>query len=323
MMEHHDAIVIGAGPAGLTAGANLARYGLDTIILDEKMAGGYAAEIPLLENYPGCIVRMSGKELVDQMVRQCQEAGTEIRPLEKVVKLDFESHTYHVTSEKSQYSAEAVIIASGGTPRTSGTPGESQFYGRGVSHCAVCDGIFFKGKKVLVVGGDSRAAEIALFLSRTASLVKLVCQKEKLCAEKILVDSCEDRKIEILANMELQEIKGDRQVRSVVLANRETRAVTEIDADGVFFQLEGIPNSELARASGVHVDEAGYILIDHKGRTNIDRVYAAGDVAVSPAKLVITAVAQAVGAAVAVFERLNRCHETNPPPIFSDGSKRS
>ena len=307
MMEHRYAVVIGAGPAGLTAGVNLARYGLDTVILDEKMAGGYAAEIPLLENYPGCFGRMSGKDLVDRMVQQCQEAGTEIRPLEKVVKLDFEGQTRTVTSEKSQYSADAVIIASGRHPRTSGASGESQFYGRGVSHCAVCDGGFFKGKKVLVVGEDSRAAEVALFLSRTGSLVKLVCQKEKLCAEKILVKSCEEQKIEILANMELKEIKGDMKVRSVVLANRETRAAKEIDTDGVFFQLEGIPNSEMARASGIKVDQAGYILVDHKGRTNIDRVYAVGDVAVSPAKLVITAVAQAVGAARDVVERWDRC----------------
>lgn len=305
-MEQRDAIVIGAGPAGLTAGANLARFGLTATVLDEKTAGGYAAEIPLLENYPGCVGGMKGKDLVDRMVQQCREAGAELRPLEKAVGLDFTGRTPTVTSEKSRYSAGAVLIASGRHERALGVPGESQFYGRGVSHCAVCDAFFFRGKRVLVVGDDSRAAEVALFLARTASLVKLICRKEHLCAEKILVDGCREKNIEILENMDLREIKGDAAVRSVVLADRRTQAVKEVETDGVFFQLEGVPNSELARASGIEVDPAGYILVDPKGRTNIDRVYAIGDVAVSPAKLIVTAVAQAVGAALDVVERYLR-----------------
>jgi thioredoxin reductase (NADPH) len=305
-MELRDAIVIGAGPAGLTAGANLARFGLKTTILEEKMAGGCAAQVPLLENYPGCISGMTGKDLVDKMVQQCGEAGAEIRQLEKVVGLTFEAQAHTVTSEKTGYSAAALLIASGRHERLLGVPGERQFYGKGVSYCAVCDAFFFRGKKVLVVGDDSRAAEVALFLARSASHMKLICQKEQLCAEKVLVDSCEKQNVEILANTELLEIKGDGQVLAVVLADKETRAAREIDTDGVFFQLEGVPNSDLARASGIEVDGAGYIVVDPKGRTNVDRVYAIGDVAVSPAKLIVTAVAQAVGAALDVVERFHR-----------------
>ncbi|HDT14073.1 MAG TPA: FAD-binding protein [Candidatus Aminicenantes bacterium] len=305
-MELRDAIVIGAGPAGLTAGANLARFGLKTTILEEKVAGGYAAEIPLLENYPGCVGGRTGKDIVDKMVQQCADAGTEIRQLEKVVGLIFGTQAHTVTSEKAVYAAPAILLASGRHIRTLGVPGEREFHGKGVSYCAVCDGFFFRDKDVFVVGNDSRAAEVALFLARSASRVKLVCQKERLCAEKILIDGCENQNIEILANMELVEIKGDAKVRSVVLADMVTRASREIDADGVFVQLEGVPNSDLARASGVKVDGDGYIIIDSKARTNIARVYAAGDVTVSPAKLIVSAVAQAIGAALDIVEHVHR-----------------
>jgi len=305
-MQHRGIIVLGAGPAGLTAGIYLARYGLDALIFEEKIAGGYAAEIPLLENYPGCFERTSGKDVVDRLVQQCQEAGAEIRQLERVIGLGFESKKHTVKTGKSDYSAETVIIASGRYPRMLGVPGENQFHGKGVSYCAVCDGVFFKEKKVIVVGDDRRAAEVAIFLSGLASHVKLVCQKEKLCAEKILLEKLEKLNVEILGHMELKEIKGDTNVKSAVFADKTTKDAKEIDTDGIFFQLEGIPDSQIARESGIKIDEDGYIRVDNRGRTNIDRVYAIGDVTASPAKLVITAVAQAAGAALDILTRVNR-----------------
>lgn len=305
-MQHRDAIAIGAGPAGLTAGFYLAHYGFDTLIFEEKIAGGYAAEIPLLENYPGCLEGISGKDLVDKMAQQCQKNGAEIHQFERVCGLNFKGKMYIVTTEKSDYSAEAVVIASGRSPRELEVPGKSQFHGKGVSHCAVCDGFFFKERKVIVVGDDSRAAEVAIFLSGLASHVKLVCQKEKLCAEKILIENLEKQKIEILGNMELKEIKGDNKVKSVVLVDKATEHTKEIDTDGIFFQLEGIPNSQIARESGIKVDKDGYILVDDKARTNIDLVYAVGDITASPTKMVITAVAQAAGAALDVLMRIKK-----------------
>jgi thioredoxin reductase (NADPH) len=305
-MQHQDMIVIGAGPAGLSAGFYLAHYGFNTIILEEKIAGGYAVEIPSLENYPGCIEGTSGKDLVDRMVRQCKKTGAEIHQFEKVIGLNAEGEKPIVKTDKSDYSADTVIIASGRRPQELGIPGESQFRGKGVSHCAVCDGAFFKEKKVIVVGDDMRAAEVAIFLSGLSSHVKLVCGKEKLCAEKILLEDLEKQKIEILSDTELKEIKGDIKVKSIVLANKTTGNTKEMDMDGIFIQLEGIPNSQVARDSGIKVDRDGYVFVDEKGRTNIDCIYAVGDIIVSPTKLVVMAMAQAATAALEILKNVNR-----------------
>jgi thioredoxin reductase (NADPH) len=305
-MQHRDIIVIGAGPAGLAAGFYLAHYGIDTIIFDESIAGGYAAEIPVIENYPGCVGGMSGKDLVDRMVAQCKKAGAEIRQFEKVIELNFGEKKPVVKTEKSNFSTEAIIIASGRYPKMLGVPGEDHFKGKGVSHCAVCDGQFFRDKNVVVVGEDRRAAEVAIFLSKIASQVKLVCRKEELCAERVLLEDLEEQKVEILGEMDLKEIKGDMKVNSVVLLDKATGNAKEIDVDGVFVQLEGVPNSKTAKESGIKVDKDGYILVDDKGKTNIDNIYAIGDVIASPTKLVVTATAQAATAALDVLKRINR-----------------
>lgn len=308
-MQHRDAIVIGAGPAGLTAGFYLAYYGFDALLLEGKVPGGYAAEIPLLENYPGCVDRITGKDLVDKMVLQSKKAGAEIHQLERVTGLSFKNKKPFVKTEKSNYSAEVVIIASGTSPQRLGVPGEDQFLGRGISHCAVCDGFFFKGKEVLVVGENRRAAEEAIFLAGLASHVRLVCHGAKLCAEKILLEDLEKQKVDVLRDMEIKEIKGDTKVKSVVLINRTTGDTKEINTDGIFLQLEGIPNSEIVRESGVKVDKQGYIVVDDKGRTNIDRIYAIGDITASPTKLVVTAAAQAAIAALDIFEYIKKASQ--------------
>jgi len=295
---------MGAGPAGLTAGIYLSYYGFDTLIFEEKIPGGDAAEIPFIENFPGYSEKITGKDLVDKMVQQCKKSGAEIHQLEKVTELNLKDKKNIVNTEKSVYTATSVIIASGRYTKVIGVPGESQFRGKGVSYCAVCDGFFFKEKKVIIVGEDSRAAEVAIYLSGLASDAKLVCDKEKLCAERILIEHLENQKVEILRNMELKEIKGDINVKSVVLINKETGKTKEIDTDGVFFQLEGIPNSQIARESGVKVDNDGYIFVDNKGKTNIDSVYAIGDVTTCPIKLVLTAVAQAASAAIDVVKHI-------------------
>jgi len=305
-MQHQDIIVIGAGPAGLTAGFYLGLYGLDTVIFEEKIAGGYAAEIPSLENYPGCVEGMSGKDIVDRMVAQCKKAGTEIRQFERVIELSFKEKKHVVKTEKSEYSADAVIIASGRHPQMLGVPGEDHFHGKGISHCAVCDGAFFKDKKVVVVGEDRRAAEVAIFLSKIASQVKLICGKEELCAERVLLESLEEQKVEILGETEIKEIKGDMKVKSIVLLDKTTGDTKETDVDGIFVQLEGVPNSQLAKESGIKVDNEGYILVDDRGRTKIENIYAIGDVIASPTKLVVTASAQAATAALDVLKHIDK-----------------
>ena len=305
-MQHRNIILIGAGPAGLTAGYHCSSFGFDTLIFEEKIPGGNAAEIPFLDNYPGYSERITGKELVDKMTEQCKKAGADIQQLEKVTELDLKSDKKIVKTEKSIYSSDVIIIASGTYYRISGVPGEDQFRGKGVSYCAVCDGVFFKEMKVIIIGEDRRAAEVAIFLSRLASDVKLICGEERVCAEKILIEDLEQQKIEILPHLELKEIKGDIKVKSVVLFDKKTGETKEIDTDGVFFQLEGIPKSLIASESGIKVNKDGFIIVDERGRTNIDGVYAVGDITASPTKLVVTAVAQATAAAIDVLDLIDR-----------------
>jgi thioredoxin reductase (NADPH) len=305
-MDQGNITVIGAGPAGLSVCFYADYYGLNTIIFEEKNLGGEAAEIPSLENYPGCDQRMTGKELTDRMIRQCKEKKGDIHQFEKVMEIDLRGEKKIIRTDKGEYSTEYLVIASGVHPLVLDVPGENQFKGRGVSYCAVCDGAFFKNKRVVVVGGNSRAAEVAVFLSGIASDTKLICHKNKLCSENILVNSLDKHNVEIIEGMELKEIKGDVKVKSVVLSDEETQNTKEVETDGVFFQMEGIPNSQIAKQAGIKLDDEGFIIVDQKNRTNIQNVYAAGDVTDCSVKLVSTAVAHAATAVLDIIEQNNQ-----------------
>lgn len=307
-MKHQnaDVIVVGAGPAGLTAGMCSANYGLRTLILEEKIPGGCAAEIPRLENYPGYGDGITGSDLIDNMVQQCEKSGVEIQQLEKVTELNLTDDEKVIKTDKSVYNSEAVILAMGRSHNPLEIPGEKELRGRGVSYCAVCDGHFFKDKKVVIVGYDNRAAEVALYLSAMASDVKIICQGKALCVENVLVKNLEKQNIEMLGNMELKEIKGDVNVQSIILADSNSSEAKEITTDGVFFQLDDLPNSQIAAEAGIKVDDNGYILVDNTGQTNVRGVYAVGDITTCPTKLVVTAVSQAAVAAIEIFRYVNR-----------------
>ena len=302
-MEHRDLIVIGAGPAGLSAGMDAAYFGLKALVFEENIPGGLAAEIPVLENYSGFSEGISGKSLIDRMVEQCKRAEVEIHQFEKVIKLNLEGREKIVETDKSEYITNYVIIASGGHPKILGVPGENELRGRGVSYCAVCDSTFFRNRKVAVIGEGSPGAEVALYLAELASSVVLLCLRPKIEAEKILIERLVGKRIEVLTNVEVKKIKGDIKVKSVVLSDKKTGDTKEIETDGVFFQLEEIPNSQLAEQARVKVDEKGYIIVDGRARTNIDDVYAVGDVTNHSVKQVITAVAQAAVAVNDIFEK--------------------
>lgn len=305
-MRQGDIMVIGAGPAGLSVCFYAGYYGLNTIIFEENILGGEAAEIPFIENYPGCDERMTGKELTDRMIRQCEEKRGEIHQFEKVMEMDLKGNQKIVKTDKGEYPTEYLVLASGTHPRVLGVPGENQFRGRGVSYCAVCDGAFFKNKRVVVVGGDNRAAEVAVFLSSIASDTKLICHKNKLCSENILVKRLGKHNVEIIEGMELKEIKGEVNVKSIVLSDEENQSTKEIETDGVFFQMEWIPNSQIAEKAGMNVNDEGYIIVDEKNRTNINNVYAVGDVTDCSVKLVSSAVSHAVTAVLDIIEQNNQ-----------------
>jgi thioredoxin reductase (NADPH) len=299
-MENWGLIIIGAGPAGLTAGIYAGRSGLKTLIVEEKMAGGETAVAPWIENYPG-FESISGPQLIQKMVAHCKKFGAQINELEKVVSLSLEGERKIVKTEKSEYSSPAVIIATGTRYRMLNIPGEKEFRGRGVSYCALCDGAFFKGKKVIIVGGGNSAAMSARYLSNVAASVKLVHRRETARAEAASLEVLERQKVEFLLNSEVKEIKGDGVVTGVVLQNNKTGAVKELEVEGVFVQVGEVPNVEFAAKAGIMVDKKGYIIVDHRQRTNIQGVLAAGDVTNSPVKQVGTAVGQAIVAATEAF----------------------
>jgi thioredoxin reductase (NADPH) len=299
-MGNWDLIIIGAGPAGLTAGIYAGRSGLKTLIIEEKMAGGETAVAPWIENYPG-FESISGLELIARMVGHCRKFGAQINELEKVVTLDLTGERKLVKTEKGDYSSPAVIIATGTRYRHLNVPGERELQGRGVSYCALCDGAFFKGKRVIVVGGGNSAAMSARYLSNIAGSVKLVHRREATRAEAASLDALERQKVEFLLNFEVREIKGDSVVRSAVLQSRRTGEVKELEVDGVFVQVGEVPNTETAKEAGVAVNEEGFIAVDDHQRTSIPGVFAAGDATIGPVKQVGTAVGQAIVAATEAF----------------------
>jgi len=301
-----ELVIVGGGAAGLTAGIYGARSGLKTLILEEKVPGGALTEVPMIENYPGFPEGISGMELASKLVKQAERMGVEIHELEAVNRLDLNSAEKTVYTDKTAYTASAVILALGSTHKTLDVPGEEELRGRGVSYCVVCDGAFFRGKRVLVVGGGNSAAVSALYLSNLASEVWLVHRRDRLRAEEALVRNIRSRGVKILWNTVVKEIKGKHQVESVVLLDNKTGKPSELKVDGVFIQVGEKPNSEIARRAGVNVDEEGYIIVDNRQRTNIPGVYAAGDVTTCPVKQIGTAVGQAIIAATEAFGYIRR-----------------
>ena len=300
-MEEWEVIIVGAGPAGLTAGLYCARSGLKTLILEEKTPGGLMAETPLVENYPGFPEGISGLKLAELMARQAELAGAEIHQWEGVKSLELSAERKLVKTGKAEYSAKAVILAMGASHRRLNVPGEKEFQGRGVSYCAVCDGPFFKGKTVLVVGGSHSALVSALYLTDIGVKVKLAHRRDQLRVGEGPTRQLLEKGVEILWNTEVKEIRGEGLVNSVLLYNNKTGETWELPVDGVFVQIGETPNSQLAAEAGVEVDGEGFIKVDRRQRTNIPGVYACGDVTDRPVKQIATAVGQAVVAATEAY----------------------
>ncbi len=297
-----DFIIVGGGPAGLTAGIYAARSGLNTLILEEKFAGGMLAEAPFVENYPGFQEGLSGLELANRMEVQAKSFGVRINSPEKVVSLELKRKVKAVQTDRDVYSAGVVLLALGCEHRQLSIPGEKEFLGRGVSFCATCDGPFFRKKRVMVVGGGNSAATTAIHLSTLASSVKIVHRRDALRADHVLVNELKKRGVDIILNASPKEIQGDTLVRRVVLEDAKSGERRHVEVDGIFVQVGVRPHSEVAKDAGVTTDGEGFIVVDERQRTNIRGVYAAGDVTNRPIKQVGTAVGQAIVAAVEALE---------------------
>jgi thioredoxin reductase (NADPH) len=297
---HVDIVIVGAGPGGLTAAIYGERSGLKCVVLEKGVVGGQVALTPVVENYPG-LTRVAGKSLVDLMAQHASQY-THIHQGEEVLEIKPNGQII-VSTNRGRYICRAVILATGAKHRKLGVPGEERLYGRGVSYCATCDGYFYKGKKVIMVGGGNSAVTEALYLDSLGVSVTLVHRKDKLRAESRLQESLFNRKIPVLRNSEVREILGDKIVTGVRIENTKAGKAEEMPVDGAFISIGYEPVNELAKKTGVELDEAGYVKADRRQRTNVPRIYAAGDIT-GGVKQIVTAVGQGAVAAMTAFEDL-------------------
>ncbi|MGE5533032.1 MAG: NAD(P)/FAD-dependent oxidoreductase, partial [Bacillota bacterium] len=298
--------IIGAGSAGLAAGIYAVRSGLRTLILDEKFAGGAIADASKVVNYPG-FAEISGNELSEKMTLHAKTVGATIHDIEPVIGLVLSDETKTIKTSSASYQAKAVIYSTGSHYKEIGVKGETEFKGKGVSYCGVCDGPFFKGKRVLVVGGGNTACITTLYLSGLASQVFVIHRREAFRAEESLVSDISNKSnVTVMWNTEIQEIKGDKQVKSATLIDNITKRTTELAVDAVFVQIGEAPNSQLAQAAGVETNEHGYIKVNVRQETNLPGVFAAGDVTDQPIKQVGTAVGQGITAALEAYSYIRR-----------------
>ena len=298
-MVGEDLVVVGAGPAGMTAGMFGVRSGLKTLVLEKGISGGLSNEAPEIENYPG-FNRVGGMELASK-IKEHVSRYVEIRELEKVEMIEVSSNELVVTSDKNSYRTRAVVMSTGTRHRRLGAKGEAEFLGRGVSYCATCDGFFFKNKPVAVVGGGDSAVREALYLRNLGCMVTLIHRRDKLRAERYLQQKLEDAGVIICWNSAVKEIKGDKSLKSVILDSKGVES--ELPIAGLFISVGEEPNSELAAKMGVALDANGYIITDRSQRTNLKRVYAAGDVT-GGVRQVVVACAEGAVAALSAYNDL-------------------
>ena len=274
----YDTIIVGAGPAGLTAGIYDARIGLKTLILEAKVLGGRALDIAMVENFPGFPDRISGAELIQRMSDQATRFGAELKFPEEVVNLELSGETKVVSTKKEVYQTRALIFSTGAQRRKLLVPGESRFLGRGVSYCPICDGAFFKGLVVMVVGSDDEAANDALFLTIIARKVTLISSGEEMEMSKALREKLEEKKnFEIMLNSRIEAIEGNISVKAVRIVDTKTGKELEVPTDAVFISLGRVPMTQIVQKAGIEVDQRGCIKVDRQQRTNVEGVFAAGD----------------------------------------------
>lgn len=299
---NRELIIVGAGPAGLTAGIHAIRKLLDALVFEAKIPGGQTAEAALVENYPGFPDGIMGIELMKKMTEQAQKMDVPIHTLEEVTELDLESDRKIVKTVKNNYTADAVILATGCRPRKLGVRGERKFLGKGISYCATCDGYFFKDLTVTVVGSGILAVKGALYLSELASEVKLIHKRGELLGEQIMLDRLAHSKVERFPLHVASEIIGKDVVTGIRIVNVDTNEEKSVKTDGVFVLIGNIPNTDFAKRAGVKCDKHGYIEVNpFTMKTNVPGVFAAGDVTQTPIKQVTVAVGQGAIAALSAY----------------------
>ncbi len=296
----YDVAIIGGGPAGLTAGLYAARSNLKTVIIERGLPGGQMQNTLDIENYPG-FKHILGPDLSAHMHQQTVELGVEWKTAEVTgVKLTGQPKVLEMGSDEIQ--AKSVIIASGALPKYLEVPGEKDLQGKGVSYCATCDGAFFRGKKVFVVGGGDSAIEEGMFLTKYAETVTVLVRRNVLKAQPYLQERAfKNPKMKFMWNTVVEEILGDSKVTGVRVRNVENDTTAVLEGDGVFVYIGFYPNSKFLEGTGI-LNEQGYVITDARMATAIPGVFAAGDVRETPMRQIITAASDGAVAAMSAFQ---------------------
>ena len=296
MARIYDMIIIGGGPAGYTGALYAARAGLDVLVLEKLSAGGQMALTSQIDNYPGFSEGIDGFTLGEKMQQGAESFGARTE-LAEVYALDLKAEPKRVETSEGEFLAKTVVIATGASPRELGVPQEQALIGRGVNYCAACDGMFYKGKTVVVAGGGNSAAGDALQLSRIAEKVILVHRRDTLRATKIYHKALEEApNVEFAWNSAITELISDGKLKAVRVRDVQTGQLREIPCDGLFVSIGRRPSTDLVKGQ-LELDEAGYIIADETTRTNIPGVFAAGDVRTKVLRQIITAAADGASAA--------------------------
>ncbi|MFH0984020.1 MAG: thioredoxin-disulfide reductase [Candidatus Omnitrophota bacterium] len=300
----YDVMIIGGGGAGLTAALYTSRANLSTILFEKLVPGGQIASTDLVENYPGFTEGILGSEIAQKMEAQAVRYGTQIAS-EEIKSLSLNGTVFEAVGTEATYAGRAVILAMGASYRTMGVPNEKEFTGKGVSYCATCDGAFFKGKKVIAVGGGDSALQEGIFLTRFAERVTIVHRRDKLRASPILQERAKaNAKIDFVWDAIVDRIEGDRKVEAVLLKNVKTGVIQKVPTDGVFVFIGHDPNSDLAKGF-VARDEKGYIVTEASLAASVPGVFAAGEVRKGAVRQLVAACGEGCAAALAAQEFLD------------------
>ena len=309
--NHYDAIVIGAGPAGLTAGIYLARARVKTLIINEGIVGGQIILTHEIANYPG-IEKISGYQLATVMKKQAESFGCTIINGKSITNIELENELKSVTLyDGSSFTANSIILSPGGRSRTLGVKGEDDFKGKGISYCATCDGDFFTDKEIVVVGGGNSALEEAVSLTKYATKVTIVHQLEKFQGSEYAIEEAKKNpKVSFIMKSSIISFNGKESIQSVDIKNLETNEITNFKTDGVFVFIGYVPNTEFLKDK-IELNKRGEIVVKTDMYTNIEGVYAAGDSTAKQFRQITTAVADGTIAALSVSNYLEKSRIIN------------
>lgn len=297
----YDLIVVGSGPAGLTAALYAAREGIETLVIERGGVGGQAGVTELLDNFPGFPEGISGNDFADRLRQQAERFGVEILQAQEVTKIDQEGQYRCVhTADGREYRSWAVLLATGSTYRRLDVPGEADYIGAGIHFCATCDGAFYRDRELLVIGGGNSAGEEGIFLTKFASKVTIATRDDRLSASKVIVDKIEGHpKIDVLTNVTPAQFKGNGKLSTVVLTDTKSGDMRELEVPGVFVFIGLTPNTEIFK-DAVALDERGFIVTDGMLQTSMEGVFAAGDVRQGSTKQAASAAGEGAAAALAM-----------------------